>query len=204
VEEQDLQKLESEILQAYNKDGMLETLMGSMLLLGGINLAQHGGATLGILPILVILIGRAWRKRITYPRLGYAEILAKRRATQRKEMLRMIGLAVLAVAALTVIAILAARATNEDQDLLTQPHAKLFFGAFISAIIAGVAATQRVRLFYFVAVLLFILIIATDLLQISGGYALASTGAILLVVGVVKLIIFLRANPKLASYAAHD
>lgn len=198
---QDIRQLEGAMLQGYDRDGMLETLMGFGLAFGGMNLIEHGGAATGLLPLFLILAARAWKRKITYPRLGYAEIHSDRRR-QKKRVILLALLTLSGIAGLAFIAALAGGAIQDAESFFGQPHAKLVFGAFLSAIIVGVAIVQRAPLFYAAAAILSGLIAAFDKMQISGGYALVLTGALLFIAGLARLFLFLRANPRLAGSAS--
>ena len=75
-------------------------------------------------------MGRAWKKKITYPRLGYAEIIAKKRTTRKRRMLLIV------LTALLVLALMY-RAFLPSTHGAPIPHEKLALGACVAAIIAG-------------------------------------------------------------------
>ena len=195
--------LEGSMLQAYDRDGMLETLLGLALLGGGLNLIAAGGTVTGLLPIIIILMARAWKRRITYPRLGYAEILTIRR-TQRKRTVLVILLAICGIAGVALVAGLGSGVIQDVGGFFGQARSKLFFGVFLSVIIASIGMVRKAPHIYAVAVLLFALIVVTNRMQLSGGYALTLTGLLIAGFGLVRLAVFLKANPRLEGSAQHD
>jgi hypothetical protein len=203
MDQESTKELERSVLHAYDRDGMLETLMGVALVIGGLNLIAGGGAVTGLLPIVIILMARAWKRRITYPRLGYAEIVSIRRKRRARTLLLVI-LAVFGVVGLAFAAALSGGAVKDAASFFAGPHAKLLFGAFLSAIMVGIGIVQKAPLLYALAVLLFALVVAADRMGFSGGYGLAVTGALMGIVGLARLSLFLRANPRLEGSAVHD
>ncbi len=74
--------------------------MGIGLLWGSMGMGMMHGPWLPLLPLILVLVGRAWRKRITYPCLGYAEIVHKKRTTRKRSMLLIVLTALLVLALL--------------------------------------------------------------------------------------------------------
>jgi len=197
----ELADVKERIARQYEQDGLLESLMGFALLIGGLSLASHGGSSyLGIFPVFFVIFAKAWRRKITYPRLGYAGFLEQERR-QRKTRVLITMLMVVAALALGILIYLALAGKMGDMEFLSGPSGKLIFGAAIAIIIATVAAVRKATHLYYFAVLVNLLVIGAYMLNISGGYALALTGLLLLILGVVRLILFLRANPKLEDEA---
>lgn len=196
--------LEEKIAREYDRDGMVETLLGLGLALGGLSLATKSGSTVsGLMPIYIILIGRLWKKKITYPRLGYAEFLAKRKKERKTRMLMFLLVLFLAVA-LAVLILMAAAGSLGDLGFLFGPKGKLIFGGLVALIMAALGVIRKMKHLYIFAVLCYLLCIGAYLLNVSGGWALSLTGALLLIVGLTRLVMFLRANPKLNAEAAYD
>ncbi|MCB9368542.1 MAG: hypothetical protein H6507_05495 [Calditrichaeota bacterium] len=182
MESHELDMLEKRVLASFHSDGAAETLMGIALGLAGFHMAAQSDApTIGILPVIVILLARAWKKRITYPRLGYAGF-AKRGRTKRLTVV----LTLLTVTAVALVAI----------QYLPTGSGKLVMGLIVSAAITLPAILKGMRHFYLFGLLCFGLIAASTYIHVSAGYAIAATGAILLVVGLIRLKNFLDQHPK--------
>lgn len=188
----DLTGLKAEVLRDYHRDGMIETMMGFALLAGGSCLISHTPATTGLAPVLVILMARAWKRRITDPRLGYAEVYHTERVARRKTALWL-------VVTLALVAILAALAINLRPGLAGENDrvARFVFGGIVCAGIAAAGFLQKLRHLVIVAAGLFALIVVADQRHLGAGYALLAVGALSFVAGLVRLVLFLRANPRL-------
>jgi hypothetical protein len=204
MESSEFTNLEDRMAREYDRDGMVESLIGFALVLGGLSLATKAGtAVSGLVPIYVILIAKLWKKKITYPRLGYAEFLAKRRKERKTRMLLFLLLLFLAVA-LAMLLIMAASGSLGDLSFVSGPKGKLIFGGLITVMIAALAFFRKMKHLYAFAALSYLLIIGAYLLDVSGGWALSVTGILLLIVGIVRLVIFIRANPKLEGDVANE
>jgi hypothetical protein len=208
MEPSDLIALENDVLRRYERDGMVETLLGLGLVMGGFVLTSRsaGDSTNiigGLLPIFIFLMAkawRAWRKRITYPRLGYSELIG-RQTRDRKRRLRIFVLGILAALAAGIFIYAWASDNLGEPGLLRRHAGTLVFGGVVALAIAAAGMARKAKHLYLFAVLCYLMCIATYLADVSGGYALEVTGALLLIVGIAKLVLFLRANPVLEREA---
>jgi hypothetical protein len=208
MESSDLKALENDVLRRYERDGMVETLLGLGLVMGGLVLISRsmGGSKNilgGLIPIfilLMLLLSKAWKRRITYPRLGYAELIA-RQAKDRHRRLRVVvpGLLAALVAGIILFAWTSDKAG--EAGLLRHHAGTLFFGGAVALTIAAAGIARKMRHLVLLAVLCYLLCIATYLADVSGGYALEVTGGLLLIVGIVRLVLFLHGNPILQGEA---
>jgi hypothetical protein len=188
----DLTELKEQLLRDYHADGMIETMLGFALLSGGLSLISRTVAVGGITPVLVILIARAWKHRITDPRLGYAEVHRTDRAARKRR-------ALLVVVALAIVAGFSAVAFALRPDLAgtSDRVARFVFGGVVCAAVATAGLVQKLPHLCGVAAGLFVLIVIADHFRISAGYSLLVGGALLVVAGLVRLLLFVRANPRL-------
>jgi len=190
-----LTDLENKVQRRYDQDGAIETLMGFGFLLAGLGLAS--GTTVGALaPVLVLPIALAWRRRITYPRLGYAAVVDKRRGEFRRRFVP-VALTVIALMILVIIAFEAAGKSVPGANDAVARYQKIAIGLILSAFVASLAALRRLPHLYVVAGLMMALFVGAVTLRISAGYALAVTGTVLFAIGMVRLVRFLRDNPRL-------
>jgi peptidoglycan/LPS O-acetylase OafA/YrhL len=156
----------------------------------------------GLLPILLVFLGRAWKKQITYPRLGYAELSAFRQ--KNKRMQKLFVLVILAVMILFTAMLLLRQ--NESINDPLQKYARVFFMSIITVILVGVAlfrARQAPILYVFVGiVVVFWLLVFMKIMNPST--MLLISGAAFVVCGLIKLARFIRNNPRIAGDATHD
>ena len=204
METADLTKLQYEIVQRYNKDGALESILGFCLTVAGWNFLDppRGGLPIALLPIYMVLLIKAWRKRITYPRLGYTELLAERRARARKTVL--ISLAVFLILFAIVVWAVISIAGQSPNDPAAKAWLKLCYGLPICAFMAWMGKVRQNTTLYWTSGMLAILFVATAFVRISPGWAFLFTGILLLLFGTIRLIQFLRENPRLDVEAADD
>jgi hypothetical protein len=201
MEASDLKTFEETISRQYDRDGLIETLLGMALLIGGMSLALGGSPALtGLLPVYILVIGRLWKTRITYPRLGYADFLAKRKKQRKIRMLKFL-LALVLAAVLAALIFLAMESSLGDLDPLRGWIGILIFDSVMALIIAAVGRIRKMRHLYAFAALCYLLELGAYIVNMSPGWALSFIGLLLLTVGLVRLILFLRANPKLEGEA---
>jgi hypothetical protein len=195
MDSQALTDLKANAQRRYDQDGAIETLMGFGLMISGVGMATHSSAG-AFTPVLIVLLAMAWQRRITYPRLGYAAFVDKRRDEFRRRFLPIV-LAVLLLLILVIIAFGSARKDATGGHVGMAPNGKIAIGLILSALIASIAALRRLPHLYIVAGLLTALFVGAAAWQVSPGYALAVTGMVSFVIGLVRLVRFLRANPRL-------
>jgi hypothetical protein len=208
MESSDLKALENDVLRQYERDGLVETLLGLGLVMGGLVLISRstgGSANIlgGLIPIfilLMLLLSKAWKRRITYPRLGYTELIA-RRAEDRHRRIRVVVPGLLAALAAGIILFAWTSDKVGEAGLLRHHAGTLFFGGAVALTIAAAGIARKMRHLILFAVLCYLLCIATYLADVSGGYALEVTGGLLLIVGIIRLVLFLRGNPILQGEA---
>jgi len=195
MESKDLSELEAKIFAEYGQDGAIETLMGAGLLLIGLNMAGNAETVfIGLIPIFIVLLARVWRKRITFPRLGYVAFSSERRARRRRTVIILLFAGVCAM-------LLAVWSSNLVQESAVADPAsaanltRLFHGTVLSLIIAAVARFRRVNHLYLFAVLNLILFIVAVATHQPSGLAVAGTGIALLGFGVARTVRFLRLHP---------
>ena len=200
----ELSRLEEKVYREYNRDGALESLGGiGFITAGAFLLGGRHGFSAGLLPILILLLGRAWKKRITYPRLGYAEFSAARQA-EKKKLVVLVLLTVAAVVILAAIGHLAAKAAFADKDLMGLPHANLILGGLLVLFVLAIAVFRRAGSLYPVAIVFAALVVASDQGYLELENAIFWTGMVSLLIGIARLIRFLRTHPRIGGDAARE
>lgn len=204
MKDTDLDRLEGKVYREYNRDGALEFLIGiGFVLAGAFVLGSRHGSFVGLVPIFIVLLSRAWKKRITYPRLGYAEFTAARQAG-KKRLLVLVLLTIAAVIILGVIGHLAAKATFADKDLMDLPHANLVLGGLLVLFVLAIAVFRKASALYPVVVVFLVLVVLSDQGYLRLNEAILWTGLLSLLIGTVKLIRFVHAHPRMDGDAARE
>lgn len=197
----DLNVLEAKVREEYTRDGSLEFLMGFGIMLAGIMVGRRPlGPFPAFLPIFVIILSRAWKKHITYPRLGYAEFNAALRAEKK----RTIFLVILAAVALAILAALSYSEAAFSDRKGSLPYANLLIGGFVGLFFLAFAVYRKVTALYVIAALLIVSAIAVQMGLFAFEDALVLAGFVLMAVGVVRLVLFIRTHPRLEGTGFHD
>jgi len=199
MESMDLSNLERKIFLQYKKDGALETILGlAMMYIGMTKLTDTSGVFRTIVPIFVILFILIWKKRITFPRLGYFEFTQERRARTRRSVFAMISVAFITVA----LAIWGSHLVESGgaADPATVKSTKLLLsGGMLAIVIASVAGFMQIRHLFYFAALSFLLFAAAAWFAFSSGFAFLGLGLPLLVFGLIRLSHFLKQHPPQES-----
>jgi hypothetical protein len=69
----DLEQVEQDARQSFNQDGLIYLFLGCLLALLGLSFFDERLSWMGGMVVFLILPVEAIRKRITYPRIGYAK-----------------------------------------------------------------------------------------------------------------------------------
>jgi hypothetical protein len=197
----DLNALEAKVREEYTRDGSLEFLMGFGITVAGLMVGRHHiGSFAAFVPIFVIMLSRAWKKTITYPRLGYAEFSAALRAEKK----RTIFLVILAAAALAILAALSYSEAAFSERKGSLPYANLMIGGFIALFFLAFAIYRKATALYIIAGLMIAAALAVHFRLFSFEDALVFAGCVLMAVGVVRVVRFIRSHPRLEESESHD
>jgi hypothetical protein len=183
----DLREVERGVRQSYAQDGVTHLFMGLLLAMIGLSLFSSSFSYLGGLAALLIFPVEIVRRRVTYPRVGYAKL-----AMPRGMARGMLGFIVVAVG---LLAFMAFYEDGRYQQFLPVAIGFIFALAFyFGSSLEGMSLTAWV---------LMALIIASGFVSASllkdwhqgTAMQLWALSIILLVLGSVKLVRFLRNNP---------
>jgi len=199
MEDSDLKQLRKSVESRYTRDGMLETLLGGFLVLLTIMaLAPNYHFVRALLILFVVLLGsggRLWKKRITYPRLGYAK-MRDVKLRQAKQSVPLILFAVLALVILILFGYYSAQLSLAGVRQATVPAFGYLTCAFFAVVIAGAAFVTKVKNLYWIAGILLVLLGLAEMLDFNPAVAFGSGAVVSLVMGIAMLRKFLRENPK--------
>lgn len=209
TEENQFQKLERKVFQSHHQDGLLDLLIGQILLGFGLGMASSWVGGLAILGFLPIALYVPLKNRITIPRLGYVEFLPK----PSREVLLKIVYPLFFCTCMVVFLLIAGvpEGANPPAEVWTPSEAWPAFRLWLQgkeALLIGVAmlvvfgllglALEIQRLFIY-AVLGLIIMLGSQLSNISIFIPIFVLSGIAYTVGIIMLIRFLRKYPKISE-----
>lgn len=185
----DLDLLEQQARRRFNVDGLLYIFLGLLLLILGLSFRNPATAWIAAFGALLILPASALRKRFTYPRIGYATF-EMRPGTGR-------GILLFAVAAVILLSILAFAGGGRFQ-----PYLPIAFGFVMGLSFYFGASTYGLSLLDGLLVGLMMVsglaaVWYTDDWRLATSVQFSVVGAIILVIGIVIFVHFIRTYPVL-------
>lgn len=197
--ESSLQSLQADIWRQYHRDGRTEFLFVFGYLWAGLYMGNSGQfGFVGLIPVMILLLQRAWLKRITYPRLGYADIVGRNRpqAIRRRRW-------VLAAALVLLVAIVIFTALWKPNpaapDPFTRHGTQIGIGALLGAIAFALAAVRHAPSLYLIGIVLVVGVALAGESRASIGDVIAVCGMLMMLIGIVRAILFIRRNPVVDS-----
>jgi hypothetical protein len=190
----DLQALERKIYLSYHQDGILNLVIGAVIVFLG--LSEVTSSSIGnVLAILLVVAYFPLKQIITVPRLGYVRFKSNRGGVN----LPVAGGIILAVLFLLLIAMLVVLFTNAAGSsplLLWIRRNPLLLYALLGCVGFGLASllTGLKRLLWY-ALATFSILLAGHLLQLPLFVPLMFLGVGILLVGTFLLVRFLRQYP---------
>lgn len=200
----DLKRIEQRVWRDTQQDGLLEILIGLLFIITSTYWAKPAiGASFAAFFLFSHRILEALRKRYTYPRIGYAELIPE----EPKQTLRGIAIYALVVfAAMALILLVVGRIADVDTWLRWLPTltGAVISGGFIYA--AGKSGAVRYYVFVGLAVGLGVAFSAwpTLLYKIRMLLYMSSLGVVFLASGSVMFARFLRRYPVLDEEESPD
>ena len=195
VEDISLKEIQRKVYMTFFQDGLWDIFLGFFILGWGLAILTDLAYLPGV--IFMGLYFAIWgvKKRLTYPRIGYARFseTSRRRITAKFIIL---GVAVLLVG--VMVAVL--WGTHTRPQWLAD-YFPLIFNGILAAIVCFVAYWARVKRFYGYAILIFLGAVFHLWLGIEWEFGFIGAGGSILLTGLGVLIIFLRKYPKMVEEA---
>ena len=197
VEEISLKEIQRKVYMSLFEDGLWDIFLGLFILGWGLAILTEAAYLPGLSFIGIYFVMWGVKKWLTYPRIGYVRFSAtsRRRITARFLIL---GVGVLLVGVMA--AVLWAIGTRPQW---LADYFPLIFNGILAAIVCFVAYWARVNRFYLYAALIFLGAVFHLWLGIRWEFGFIGAGGIIVLIGLVILIIFLRKYPKMVE-EAHD
>jgi len=198
VEDISLKEIQRKIYMTFFQDGLWDIFLGLFVLGWGLAILTGGTYLPGVIFIALYFAVWGMKKRLTYPRIGYARFSAtsRRRITARFAIL---GVAVLLVG--VMVAVLWGIGTRPQW---LADYFPLIFNGILAAIVCFISYWARVKRFYGHAVLIFLGAVFHLWLGVRWEFGFIGAGGIIVLIGLGILIIFLRKYPKIVEGAQNS
>ncbi len=194
----DLKEVERKIFTSYFNDGMWD-LYGGFILLGfGLTMLTNldylivAFIGLALIPLLI-------RNRVVVPRLGVVKFSPERQAkTKKSKLAAMVALTFTALLGMVFFILYSANAMPYWLETWMHDHFLTFFGGMVAVLVLAAAFLVSVKRFYLYAIAVFIAFFFASTLrsQDMEGIPITVAGGLILCLGIVILIRFLRNHPQ--------
>lgn len=185
----DLKQFQRKTSLSFFEDGLWDLLLGIFLLGWGVGILTDNAAFSGIWIVVLYPIVFGLKKRLTYPRIGYAKV---RQADRRLRQLLIAGVVCLL---LGIFAFLMFQ-SGTTPDWLAG-NFDFIFGAVFATLALAVAAWWWVRRWYVYSGLILAAFAAQNWLGWPFEWAFFIAGGLVTISGALVLTRFLRRYPKI-------
>jgi hypothetical protein len=195
AEDISLKEIQRKVYMTFFQDGLWDIFLGLFILGWGLAILTDATYLPGV--TFIGLYFGIWgiKKRLTYPRIGYARFseTSRRRITARSVIL---GVVVLLVG--VMMAVLWGTGTRPQW---LADYFPLIFNGILAAIVCFIAYWARVNRFYLYAALIFLGAVFHLWLGVQWEFGFIGAGSIIVLIGLGILISFLRKYPKIVEEA---
>lgn len=193
-----LKEIRQRVHTSFFQDGLWDIFLGLFVLGWGLAILTDGTYLPGIMFIALYFAVWGLKKRLTYPRFGYARFSAtsRRRVTTRFVI---VGVVVLL---LGVMAAVLWGISSRPQWLAD--YFPLVFNGMLAAIVCFIAYWARVNRFYAYAALIFLGAVFYLWVGIPWEFGFIGAGGIILLIGLAILVGFLRKYPRVLGEADNN
>jgi len=197
----DVKKVEQRVWRALQQDGLMEVATGILLVATALQIRTKGLIALWIVVLVSLAPGlEAIRKRVTYPRIGYVELVQE----EPKKTLR--GIAVYAIVVIAAMALAFAILSDIGDWRLWQRWSPTLGGVLLSGGMIYAASKSGAARYTVFMVLAVGLGIAFSILFPEGYTGLTlyllTLGGVFILCGAIIFLCFLHKNPLPAAEAA--
>jgi hypothetical protein len=195
----DLKKLERKAFVSYHQDGLLDLFVGALLLAWGLTMEPPLTGMAGVWFVVLFPFLLLARRRLTYPRLGYAQFTRERRNRRRIVVL----FTMTALLGLLVAFLWSNQSFPGLRDWLHR-YIVIFFGGLIAAVLLFKAGISGIRRLYLYALVILVSFAAAQWSpRVRFQVSFIVSGAVILVSGTIVLTRFLRLYPVRKEETAH-
>jgi len=190
-----LKEIQRRVYMTFFQDGLWDIFLGLFILGWGLAILTDLAYLPGVTFIGLYFAIWGVKKRLIYPRIGYARfsMTSRRRITARFVIL---GLAVMLVG--VMVAVLWGIGARPQW---LADYFPLVFNGILAAVVCFIAYWARVNRFYVYAVLIFLGAVFHMWLGVRWEFGFIGAGGIILLIGLGVLVIFLRKYAKMVEEA---
>jgi hypothetical protein len=190
----DFRKLEQKAYLSYHQDGLIDLIIGSIVLCIAISEATDSSIW-NLIALLLIFAYMPLKRRITFPRLGYVKFNVKRGGVNML-LAGVVAIGVLVISLVSILVLLLSGKSSSSPLILAMRQSPLLVYALLGFIGFGLAGLvlRLPRLFVY-ALLSLAMMISGHLLNLPLWLPLLILGGTILAIGAVLLIGFLRRYP---------
>ena len=195
VRDVSLKEIQRKVYMSFFQDGLWDILLGLFMLGWGLAILTDLAFLPGVTFIGLYFAVWGVKKRLTYPRIGYARFSAtsRRRITAK--------FAIGGVAVLLVGVMVAVLWGIGARPQWLADYFPLIFNGMLAAIVCFIAYWARVNRFYLYAALVFLGAVFHLWLGVRWEFGFIGAGGIIVLIGLVILITFLRKYPRMVEEA---
>jgi len=190
----DFRKLEQKAYLSYHQDGLIDLIIGSIVLCIAISEATDSSIW-NLIALLLIFAYMPLKRRITFPRLGYVKFNVKRGGVNMR-LAGVVATGVLVISLVSILVLLLSGKSSSSPLILAMRQSPLLGYALLGFIGFGLAGlVLRLPRLFLYALLSLALMIGGHLLNLPLWLPFLLLGGTILAIGVVLLIGFLRRYP---------
>ena len=189
----DVEKIQRKVYMSYFQDGLWDVVLGLFLLCWGFTVLFDIVWLPGAISAFLFWLALSLKRKITYPRIGYAKL-----AEQRKRMLRIVIAGVIVILLVVMVPLLLFTITGGKSQFL-RDYFELIFGSMLAVAVGLVGYWWRTVRWYIYATLVFIFAVFNQWLALSFELSFIIPGGIITACGLIILVQFLRKYPGLSE-----
>ena len=189
----DLQTIERKVYMTFFEDGVWDIFLGLFVLGWGLSILTEGTYMPGVMFVCLYFAVWGIKKWLTYPRIGYVRFSS---ASRRRIKARFVILG-LAIFLFGSIAAILWGIGSRPQWLVD--YFPIIFNGMLAAIVCLAAYWAQINRFYLHAVLIFLGAVLHVWLGIMWEFGFIGAGGIIILIGFILLIKFIRKYPRIAQ-----
>jgi len=190
----DFRKLEQKAYLSYHQDGLIDLIIGSIVLCIAISEATDSSIW-NLIALLLIFAYMPLKRRITFPRLGYVKFNVKRGGVNMR-LAGVVAIGVLVISLVSILVLLLSGKSSSSPLILAVRQSPLLVYALLGFIGFGLAGlVLRLPRLFLYALLSLAMMISGHLLNLPLWLPFLLLGGTILAIGAVLLIGFLRRYP---------